>query len=96
MDDLDKARIKILEKYLGKEQIILCLLSKDPIVKNILRLIDNMNKTIIVSIKYGHYKRGLKYLLLLERICEKTFTNKFMVAIQEKVHKSSRKFGCMS
>lgn len=88
MNDLDKARIKILDTYLGKEQIVLCLLSKDPIVKDILRLIDNINKTIIVSIKYGHYKRGLKYLLLLERICEKTFSNEFMVAIREKVHKA--------
>ena len=66
---------RIENTYLNYDNMHLIILSKDKIAKELLSLLDNVNRELNNSIKFGDFHRGVKYLILMKMICEKIFSN---------------------
>ena len=73
---------KIKEQYLTEKNIYVYLLSKDD--KKVLDRIDVILQIIENSLRFNQYRRAVRYIVVLNSLCRRYFSQK---VISEKINK---------
>lgn len=69
---LEKIVEKLDEKYLTEENIYVYVLSKNNIV---LDSLDSLLNIINISIRFGYYRRAVRYIIIFKFLCKKYFNS---------------------
>jgi hypothetical protein len=81
---LKKIVIKIKERYFSERNIYIYLLSEKD--KKIIEYVNNILNIIETSIRFYQYRRAVRYILVLEVICQKYFSELKIKEIISKIN----------